>query len=291
MSITLLADSVLSEAYRLTRNRMAVFWSVLFVPALFVIGGITYHLITKGKTQGMAAVAGIPLTMGQQPVNLGEALNQGAGMGANGAILVFMLIGAATLYAGDYRWETFRLISARNSRVNLILGKVVVLKLLALAAMIAFLIASFIETVSQALVFARPLTFEFDGGDAGRFVLQWLLSWVRIVQYAMLALLTATLTRSLLAALFVPFVVGFAQSLLGGPGLAILGWEPQGWAAQLLLPGLAFETLKAAIAPAVPGPAQPDGLLIKSLISLTLWSLVPLAGALAWFNRQDLSKE
>ena len=39
------------------------------------------------------------------------------------AFVMFVLIGAATIYAGDYRWETWRLISARNSRVNLLLAK------------------------------------------------------------------------------------------------------------------------------------------------------------------------
>jgi ABC-2 type transport system permease protein len=291
MSVGMLADSVFSEAYRLTRNRMAVFWSVFFVPILFTVGGIAYHLITKAKTAELAAKANIPATMGHDPVNLGDALSLGAGMGANGAILVFMLIGAATLYAGDYRWETWRLISARNSRINLILGKVAVMKLMALAAMLAFLIAAIVFTLAQAVIFERPLSFEFDGGDAGRFLLLWLLSWVRIVQYVMLALLTATLTRSLLAALFVPWVVGFAQSLLGGPGLAILGWEPTEWLPQQLLPGLAFETIKTAIEPAAPGVIAPDGLLLKAFVSLALWTLAPLIGAIAWFQRQDLSKE
>ena len=287
----MLADSIFSEAYRLTRNRMAVFWSVLFVPILFVLGGVAYNLITKAKTDEMAAKINIPITMGHEPVNLADALTMGAGMGANGAILVFTLIGAATLYAGDYRWETWRLISARNSRTNLVLGKVAVMKLMALAAMVAFLIASFAFSLSQGLVFDRPFTFHVEAADLGRFALQWLLSWVRIVQYAMLALLTASLTRSLLAALFVPVVVGFAQSILGGPGLAILGWNPQDWLPHLLLPGLAFESLKAAIAPVGPGALRPDGLVLKAIVSLALWTLIPLAAAIAWFNRQDLSKE
>lgn len=286
--MTLLIESVASEAYRLTRNRMALFWSVVFVPLLFAVGSVGYHMITKAKTAEIAGKLNLPSTMGHAPVNLGDALLMGAGMGANGAILVFTLIGAATLYAGDYRWETWRLITARNSRMNLILGKVAVFKLLALSAMVAFLIGSFVFSISQALVFERPLSFQFDAGDLGHFALMWLLAWVRIVQYAMLALLTATVTRSLLAALFVPFVVGFAQSLLGGPGIALLGWNPQDWLPQLLLPGLAFETLKGAIEQSAT-PA--GGLILKSLVSLALWTLVPLVGAIAWFNRQDLSKE
>jgi ABC-2 type transport system permease protein len=289
--MTLLADSLFSEAYRFSRNRMTVFWSVFFVPILFAAGGLAYHLITKTKADKMAAEVGIPLSMGHTPVNLAEALNLAATRGANGAILVFVLIGAATLYAGDYRWETWRLISARNSRLNLLLGKVGVLKLLALAAMFVFLIAAFVYSLSQAVVFARPVTFEFEGIDAGRLILFWLLSWVRIVQYAMLALLTATVTRSLLASLFVPLVVGFAQAVFGSLGLSILGWNPQDWAPQLLLPGLAYDSLKAVIAHAPGAPPIPEGAVLKGLVSLALWTFVPLFAAIAWFQRQDFSKE
>jgi len=35
----------------------------------------------------------------------------------------------------------------------------------------------------------------------------------------------------------------------------------------------------------------PDGVLLKAWISVALWTLLPAAGAIAWFNRQDLSKE
>jgi ABC-2 type transport system permease protein len=290
----MLADSVLSELYRLLRNRMAVFWSVLFVPLGFAIGGIGFHILTKARTEDMAgdlSSAGLQAAFSNMPVNVAEALTGGAGAAANGAALVFMLIAAATLYAGDYRWETWRLISARNSRINLILGKVGALKILALIGIGVFLIAAMVFSISQGVIYGRPLGFTMDGGDVGRFLLLLLLSYLRLIQYAMIALLTAVLTRSLLAALFVPVVLGFAQTLLGGPGLAILGWEPTGWAAQLLLPGLAFDTLKAIAAPGDAAPAAPDGVMLKAIVSLVLWTLVPLAGAIAWFNRQDLSKE
>ena len=287
----MLADSVRSELYRLSRNRMAVFWSALFVPLLFVIGGIAFHLITKSKLAEMSADMAPGVVASIAVTNLGHDLVQGADIVANGAVLVFMLIGAATLYAGDYRWETWRLISARNSRLNLILGKVGAFKVLTVAAMIVFLIAGLIFSLSGALINGQDITFSIDGGEAGDFGLLLLLGYIRIIQYAMIALLTAVLTRSLLATLFVPVVLGFAQTLLGGPGLAILQWEPTAWQSQLLLPGLAFDALKAMATAGAGAPPAPEGLLLKSIVSLTLWLLVPLAGAIAWFNRQDLSKE
>ncbi|ADL00848.1 hypothetical protein [Brevundimonas subvibrioides] len=289
MSVTLLPDAVRSEAYRLVRNRMAVFWSVFFVPLLFIAGGAIFHLVNKGKAAELAGATGLPADLlTAAPVNLMDGFGIGVGAIANGAILVFMLIGAATLYAGDYRWETWRLTSARNSRVNLLLGKLAVFKLTALATMATFLIAGLLFSVTEAVIYGRSLTFDAEGFKAGQFGLLVLLAWVRIVQYAMIALLAAILTRSMLATLFVPVVVGFAQSLLGGPGLGLLGWEPTAWQSQLLLPGLAYDTLKAAIGGA---PGLADGLTLKAVVSLALWTLAPLAAAIALFSRQDLSKE
>lgn len=291
----MLADSVRSELYRLLRNRMAVFWSVLFVPIAFAIGGVAFHILTKSRTAEMAgdlSASGLAAVADRSPVDLGQGLVQIAGASANGAALVFLLIGAATLYAGDYRWETWRLITARNSRINLILGKIGALKLLALAGIAAFLIAGVVFGLAQSVIYGRPLGFTMDGGDAGSFGLLVLLAYVRLIQYAMIALLAAVLTRSLLAALFIPVVLGFAQSLFGGPGLALLGWQPTDWSAQLLLPGLAYDTLKGMVAASTAAaPGMPEGMVLKAIVSLGLWTVVPLAGAIAWFNRQDLSKE
>ena len=285
----MLADAARSELYRLIRNRTAVFWSVLFVPLLFTVGGVIFHVISKGRSVQIEGVAALPTELGATaPVNLMDGLQVALGAVANGGILVFALIAAATLYAGDYRWETWRLISARNSRVNLLLAKIAVFKLTVLATMVIFLIAGLVFSLGEAVIYGRSLGIDAQGFDVGQFVLLILLGWVRVVQYAMIALLAAVVTRSMLATLFVPMAVGFAQSLIGGPGLGLLGWDPSGWLAQLALPGLAYNALKTAISGL---PGQPDGLALKAIVSLTLWTLVPLAAAIVWFNRQDLSKE
>jgi ABC-2 type transport system permease protein len=283
----MLADALWSETYRLTRNRTIVFLSVFFVPLLFAAGGVAFHFMNKTRGDALAAQAALPGGMGGQPVNLADAFGFAAAHGANGAVLVFMLIAAATVYAGDYRWETWRLISARNARWRLILGKIGVMKLAAVATMAAFLVASMIFFLAQAFIAGRPLTFDVSDMNAGGVSLTALLSYIRIVQYGLVALLAAVVTRSLLAALFVPWVLGFAQSIIGGP-IVLAGWGEM-WTSQLLLPGLAYDTLKATLEGGMGAPTAATA--SRSVIGLALWCVIPTAAAVAWFNRQDLSKE
>jgi ABC-2 type transport system permease protein len=288
----MLFDALGAETYRLLRNRMTVFWSVLFTPLIFAIGGVGFHILSKSKGDPTAAAAGLPTTVQGAPLNLAEALTFGADHAANGVLLVFMLIGAATVYAGDYRWETWRLITARNSRSALILGKVGVMKLSAIAAGLAMIVAAFVFYGAQAVVFERPMTFALSGPDAGQAALLWLLSYIRVVQYGLIALLTAVATRSLLAALFVPWALGFVQSILGAPPLlALLKLDPDGWGAQLMLPGLAYDTLKGLVKPGIVSVTTTDAALWPAIVGLAAWCVVPLALALLLFQRQDLSKE
>ncbi|HEY1073193.1 hypothetical protein [Brevundimonas sp.] len=285
----MLADAIRSESYRLLKNRTAVFWSVFFVPVVGLAISIFGFFMVKSKADQLAGKLPPELVLGG-PLDLGASLAGNAGDLANPAILAFLLIGAATLYAGDYRWETWRLISARNTRPVLLLGKVGVLKLLTLAAMLVFLLIGSISDVAKGMIFDRPMTFGFGAEQAGEFSLLFLLSFVRVVQFLMISLLAATLTRSLLAALFIPLVVGVGQFFLG-QFAPMLGLEPSDWLAQLLMPGLAFETLKTLIKGGMEAAAMPDGMRIKAIVSLAVWTLAPLAGAIAWFGRQDLSKE
>ena len=285
----MLADAIRSESYRLLKNRTAVFWSVFFVPVVGLAISIFSFFMLKSKADQLAGKLPPELALGG-PLDLGASLAGNAGDLANPAILAFLLIGAATLYAGDYRWETWRLISARNTRPNLLLGKVGVLKFLALAAMLVFLLIGSVSDVAKGLIFDRPMTFSFGAEQAAQFGLLFVLSFVRVVQFLMISLLAATLTRSLLAALFIPLVVGVGQFFLG-QFAPMLGLEPGDWLAQLLMPGLAFDTLKTLIKGGIAAAGMPDGIMIKAIVSLAVWSLAPLAAAITWFGRQDLSKE
>lgn len=290
----MLADAIRAEGYRLSKNRTALFWSVVFVPVVAVAIGALTNLVLKGSETKLLGDAKAPPELREMlvssPLDLAGAMVSAAADLANPLILAFILIGAATLYAGDYRWESWRLISARNSRPNLLLGKLAVVAIMSLAAMLLMLVAGLIENLIKAAVFERQLTFSMTGAMLGQFLGQFALSWLRIVQFTMVGMLAAVVTRSLLAALFVPLVVGVAQFF--SPNMLMpMGVMPDAWVAVLINPGAAVDTVSALITGGAEAAALPDGLPLKAWISLALWVFVPLAGSITWFKRQDLSKE
>ena len=150
----MLVDAIRAEGFRLSKNKTALFWSLAFVPIIAVVIGAVTNFVLKGSETKILGDTKMPpeireaLTRGT--LDMGDALVQAAAGLANPLVLLFVLIGAATIYAGDYRWETWRLISARNSRVNLLLAKLAVVAVLALAAMGFMLVASVIENLIKA---------------------------------------------------------------------------------------------------------------------------------------------
>lgn len=285
----MLADAIRSESWRLLKNRTVLSWSLIFVPVVvlaFSIGGAFFD----AKVERMAEQLPPQLAAANSVLDLGATLVSTAGQLANPALLAFLLIGAATIFAGDYRWETWRLISARNNRANLIMGKAGAVKLMTLTGLLLFLIAAVIGAVAKGLILDRDLVFRFGGEEARTFGLLFLLAYVRVIQFLLLSLLAATLTRSQLAALFVPLVVGVAQGLLV-TATPILGWSPVDWQTLLLFPGAAYETLQAIVVGGVPAAVLQDGIAWRAIASLALWSFVPFGLTLWWFGRQDLSKE
>lgn len=290
----MLVDAIRAESFRLSKNRTTLFWSLVFVPVISVAIGALANFVLKGSSTKLLVDGKTPdqvkLMLAGGPLDLGQALADAAGDLASPLVLLFVLIGAATVYAGDYRWETWRLISARNSRANLLLAKLAVVAGLALAAMLFMLVAAVAENLIKAAVFDRELTLSLTGETAGRFLGLGALSWLRIVQFTMMGMLAAVVTRSLLAALLVPLVVGVAQ-FFTSQMLLPMGIMPDAWLAVLVNPGAAVDALQAVVPGGAATPALPAGLAFKAWVSLGLWTVLPLAAALVWFRRQDLSKE
>ena len=288
----MLVDAIRAEGFRLSKNRTVLFWSVLFPQLLMLVGAVIGMLMAKAQIGGSdEANAKMQAAMPSTGVlDIGQSLVASGNDLANALVLAFILIGAAILYAGDYRWETWRLVTARNTRTNLMVGKVIVFAGLAAVAMLAFIVTGIASDFVQAAVFDRPLAFTMSATDVGHLLAMAALALVRLVQFVMIGLLAAAVTRSLLAALFVPLVLGVGQAF-GSLLLPQAGIDPDSWFGILVMPARALGYLNSLIVGGIPASVVPDGMLIKAALSLGLWTLVPLAGALAWFKRQDLSKE
>lgn len=286
----MLADAIRSETWRLLQNRTAVFWSIVFVPAISLVLAIGGFLFLQSKMDGAMQTLPPELKLNASAVDLGQSLVDAAGALAHPGVLAFLLIGAATVFAGDYRWETWRLITARNSRSNLIMGKAGAVKLLTLSGLALLLVASMGADVAKGLIFGRSFAFGFGGDEARAFGLLALLSYVRVVQFLLLSLLAATVTRSLLAALFVPLVIGVGQFFLAKIS-PLFGWQMGDWATMLLFPGEGYELLKVLIQGGMEAALVPAGAAWRAVTGLALWSFAPFFLALWWFQRQDLSKE
>lgn len=281
----MLADAIRSEGYRLWRNRPAMFWSVLFAPLAGLALTVFGYFMIQQRTSELKDVQLPPELTGTGGVlDMGAALVSQAASLANPAVLAFVLIGAAVVFAGDYRWETARLTLARNSRANTIIGKVGVVKILVVAAMAAYLASAMGAEAIRGAMYQRSFAFSLSVAQLGDLALLFFAGMVRVMQFLMLALLAAVFTRSLLAALFMPLIVGIAQFFLGQLA-PVFGLELTGWTAHLLMPGLAFDSLKAAI------QTNQMTLVAKAIVSLAAWTFIPFFAALAWFQRQDLSKE
>ncbi len=283
----MLPDAFRAELYRLSKNRVTLFWAVAFVPLAFLIGGLAAGFFIVGKTKEMAADLSVGGEMAT--TNLADPLMALAGQVSNVATLAFLMIAAATLFAGDYRWETWRLVIARNSRVNLVLGKLLTLGVMIMVASLAFLLAGMIILVAVGLYEASGLTFAPTVQQWGQFGGLYLTGIARLLQVMVLGLLAAVVTRSLMAALFVPIVISIAQDF-AEKMLGFLEIAPTDWQAVFLSPGLAAEHLKQAISVGLP-PALGESLVPLSVGSLALWIAVPVGLSLLLFQRQGLSKE
>jgi ABC-2 type transport system permease protein len=167
----MLVDAIRAEGFRLSRNRTALFWSLAFVPILSVAIGALTSFVLKGSETKILGDEKMPeelkAALAGGTLDMADALVAAAGNLANPLVLLFVLIGAATLYAGDYRWETWRLLRPRNGRIPLVIGKVLVVTALSLIAMIVLTAATMTSEAIRGVIFNRTLGFSLDGGEIG----------------------------------------------------------------------------------------------------------------------------
>ena len=271
----MLADAIAAERFRLARDRVSLFWGFGFAPIaamLFSMAGDLFVRLALRRT-----VPGLTTDLANRAM--------GAVAGASGPVTaLFLLIGAAAIFAGDYRWETWRLVTPRNSRPNLLIAKLTVFAeaagwSLLLTAVGSVLAGLFSSVVNHSTLVGPAVGSAFLGHFAGVF----LITWLEVLLIGGLAAVIGIVTRSTLGAVIAGLVVVVAQSTLAAT------MQGSTWKS-LAVPAYAGRVLKTFVAaPAEVRPeAGPAGL---GLVLLVVWLVVLAGAAVLLFRRQDLTRE
>ena len=288
----MLADAFAAERLRFFKARGTVFWSLGFVPIVSIVIGLIQGLLMRNLL-GKAAAAGNPAAaLARAPISL---LNQSveAVSGSNFFIVqLFFLIAGSAILAGDYRWETWRFLTPRNTRANLLLAKLATFGLATLIGLVMLAVGGIVAGLVSAGLTGGSVAWATPGGNtnaqlAGMFGIAFL----EMMAVGALAAVMAVATRAGLAALLVPvgvwivqgFIVSQLQKGFENP------FEPP---LQYLLgfPVLQSDLLKAVLSP--PEVGLPPGINWPlALGALVAW-IAGLSGLAVWlFQRQDLTRE
>jgi len=284
----MLVDAIAAETFKLTKNWRTSFFAFVFLP---VVGLIIALLSELWLEDAFNPNQGGPSLQDLIPFNLAQAIQSSLAPPTFPLTILFCLIGAAVIFAGEYRWETWRLMAPRNTRANSLLGKILVYAGAAAASLLLGAVLTVIAGLIGALADGQRAVGGFEDGALSLILGAFGLSWVHLLQAGAVAALAAVVTRSILAALMVPLGLGIAQSILQAltsnmPPAEMEWWRP------FLMPSLGADILKMAMQPVpLPGMELPSALVWASAAALAVWVIGGFGGALALFLRQDLSKE
>lgn len=288
----MLADAFAAERLRFFKARGTVFWSLAFVPIVSILIGLVQGLLMRNLLARAAAEGNPAAALGRAPVSL---LNQAidAVSGSNFFIVqLFFLIAATAILAGDYRWETWRFLTPRNTRANLLLGKIGTFGLVTAIGLVLLAVGGIIAGLLSAVLTGGGVTWAAAEGNANaQLAGMFGIAFLEMMALGALAAVIAVATRAGLAALLVPVgawvVQGFTVSQLQK------GFEnPLEPPLQYLLgfPVLQSDLLKAALAPPQMG-MTPDINWPLALVALIAWIAGLTALAVWLFQRQDLTRE
>jgi ABC-2 type transport system permease protein len=279
----MLADAIAAENLRLTRNRATFFWGFLFIPLLALMSEIVGRLFMHGE---------LPAELRALPVDMADQLVKSFGEAGGPMTVLLSLIGAAVLFAGDYRWETWRLVTPRASRASLFLAKTATFAAWALVTILLIGILDALVAWIGGLIDGSRLTFELQMGEfLRRLFAVTLMSWVQLLFAGSLAALAATATRSMIAAIMIP--IGAMIGLFLVQNRYPVEEAAGDWSKILLIPGHAFDYGRVFLAgiQTLPGQTVPTAAGVAAVFGILIWLAIGFGGGLAIFLRQDLSKE
>jgi len=281
-------DALAAERLKLTRHK-ATWFLVWLYPALFLVA----YLIAVAVAAAHAGGASKPPTsvdwIGETAI-IWKLPDQTIGR---------LLIGAyvAVAIAGEYGWNTWKLVIPHRSRASLLAAKVVLIVLLFLATFLLTAGISLLFTWVEGAVRGRAVPAGVTAAallDAhGRAALAGLAPFLFTLASVGLA---AILTRSTIAALVIGVVVAIVEKLFVQLGPYLSPYAPGlVWGLYHALPGYHLVNLASWI---TDGAAHrtpfPDGSVVAldwtiSLAVAAAWTAALAAAAFFAFRRQDIN--
>ena len=279
----MLTDAIAAEGYKFRRNHSVLFWGFAFVPLAVLVFNLTLETYLGLHNSGVVAVGG---RAGEIP--LGEQVLHGIGLAGSSFAQIFFVAGAAAIFAGEYRWETWRLLTPRNSRINLLAAKFAVYAMACAASLAGLGLGALLQTVYGAVLNGMTMAMPpaaFGGQLLGLFLATWAELLVVGVFTAAIAVAGRAMTGALLAGIFFSFAQGIAIAI-------VHPWEaPLRYFA--MLPAMCAYLLRAWASgqQIAPGVFADPALLLPASGFLLLWIAAGAAVAAALFQAQDLPRE
>jgi ABC-type transport system involved in multi-copper enzyme maturation permease subunit len=281
-------DALSAESLKLTRHK-ATWFLVWLYPALFLIA----YLISVGVGLAHHADAAKPVTAAawiDQTAIIWKLPDQ-----TIGRVLIAAYV--AVVFAGEYGWNTWKLIVPHRSRGTLIAAKFAMIVLLLSIALALTAAISVLFTWLEGLVRGRGIP---DGVTAaaildahGRTALAGVAAFLFTLASISLA---AVLTRSMVAALVIGVVVAIVEKLFVQLGPFLAPYAPGlVWSLYHALPGYHLANLAAWVSEGAAHRAPfPDGRVVAlawttSLAVAGAWTAGLAAATFAAFRRQDIN--
>jgi ABC-2 type transport system permease protein len=275
----MLADAIAAERFRLLRDRSALFWGFCFAPLVGFLLSVGGDLFLRNVIK--KPMPGVTVGLIDQVI---KALSGGAS--TFGAL--FLMIGAAAVLASDYRWETWRLLTPRNTRQNLLLAKLVVVGEAVFWSLLLTAVLSAFAALVGSVISGRGLAFSMFDRNLFDVVGVLAITWLEAMTLTALAACVGVLSRSTMGVVIACLGVRFVQTVLAS-SLRLMEQGQPSWKL-LALPAFDADLLRAALLdPGQLGAAS--GSAGVALAVLAAWVAVLATGAVFLFRRQDLTKE
>ena len=282
----MLLDAYAAEQMRLLKARGTLIWSLLPVPAIYLAYVAFLHWgfhrqAAKTGTQAMLSASG--------PIDLIHGALEVMGGFHYVINIPFLLVAGCAIFGADYRWETWRLITPRNTRTNLMLAKLGLYGVLAAVSLLFFIVLAFVGGLFGSVLNHVPVVLAQEVGSAlPRLAMMLGLSWLELMVFGLAAASLAVLTRSQFAAFFLTLVWAVGQGIWQ---LTIQPPDPANPPLKYLalLPGYSADFLKAIIRAGEMAPQTHSTW--PAFGFLLFWAFGLAAVAVFAFNRQDLTRE